>query len=227
MHCYSPEKVLNNIYKSTIENHQGCWLWTKSVFTWGNYGQQKWKGKNWKVHRLIWTLLNGEIPEGLVVRHRCGNRLCCNPIHLEVGTYKENSEDTAIHGNSYFHNLEQDGSSNIMAKLTEDQVYEMRNLYKTGEYSLDTLGKMFNVERKCAERTCRGVAYSCYTKVPGFDWRDSDLIRFNGRFTNKGLELIKFYLDEGLTRKQIMDNFGIESGAMTQLIRKINKNEND
>jgi hypothetical protein len=31
---------------------------------------------------VAWELANGPIPEGLLVRQRCGNRLCCNPSHL-------------------------------------------------------------------------------------------------------------------------------------------------
>lgn len=33
-------------------------------------------------HRVAGELANGSIPEGLLVRQRCGNRLCCNPAHL-------------------------------------------------------------------------------------------------------------------------------------------------
>ncbi len=33
-------------------------------------------------HRLAWQFAHGDIPEGLFVKQRCGNRLCCNPAHL-------------------------------------------------------------------------------------------------------------------------------------------------
>ena len=39
---------------------------------------------------------NKEIPNGFIVRHKCDNRKCCNPEHLELGTYSDNSLDTAI-----------------------------------------------------------------------------------------------------------------------------------
>ena len=36
---------------------------------------------------------NGEITDGLVVRHTCDNRICVNPEHLEVGTHQDNMDD--------------------------------------------------------------------------------------------------------------------------------------
>jgi hypothetical protein len=33
-------------------------------------------------HRVAWELSYGPIPEGVRVRQRCGNRLCCNRAHL-------------------------------------------------------------------------------------------------------------------------------------------------
>jgi hypothetical protein len=36
------------------------------------------------VHRLAWKAAHGEIPHGMQVRHRCGNRACINVEHLEL-----------------------------------------------------------------------------------------------------------------------------------------------
>jgi hypothetical protein len=36
------------------------------------------------VHRLAWKAAHGEIPRGMQVRHRCGNRACINVEHLEL-----------------------------------------------------------------------------------------------------------------------------------------------
>jgi DNA invertase Pin-like site-specific DNA recombinase len=35
----------------------------------------------------------GEIPQGLIIRHKCKSKLCVNPAHLELGTYRQNSLD--------------------------------------------------------------------------------------------------------------------------------------
>jgi hypothetical protein len=52
-----------------------------------------WKSSQYSCHRVAWELENGEIPKGLVVRHKCHNPWCCNHLHLELGTDQDNSND--------------------------------------------------------------------------------------------------------------------------------------
>lgn len=53
-----------------------------------------WRGHRQKVYQLIAWAVAGDIPRrGLVVRHKCDNRLCINPEHLEVGTQSANLRD--------------------------------------------------------------------------------------------------------------------------------------
>jgi hypothetical protein len=44
------------------------------------------------VHRIVYESREGPIPDGLVVLHLCGNRLCCNPDHLATGTAQESAQ---------------------------------------------------------------------------------------------------------------------------------------
>jgi len=46
-----------------------------------------------RVHRWVWEQAMGPIPEGLVVRHRCDNRVCFRLDHLELGTVADNNRD--------------------------------------------------------------------------------------------------------------------------------------
>ncbi len=44
------------------------------------------------VHRVVWTHYNGYIPPKKQIDHRCENRLCCNPLHLQMVTHKRNQK---------------------------------------------------------------------------------------------------------------------------------------
>lgn len=71
-----------------------CWPWQGGASSLHkDRGYFQFEGKRWLAYRLMYTLVNGEIPEGKVVRHKCDNSLCCNPKHLELGTQSENEND--------------------------------------------------------------------------------------------------------------------------------------
>lgn len=67
-----------------------CWLWTGSTRNPNGYGAVKIDGKVVSVHRLFYLKYKGQIPEKMLVSHTCHNKLCVNPEHLILVTYKEN-----------------------------------------------------------------------------------------------------------------------------------------
>lgn len=67
----------------------GCWEWTGAGDK-GNYGQLMIGGVVTKPHRVVYTIIKGEIPDGLELDHLCRNTRCVNPDHLEPVTHKEN-----------------------------------------------------------------------------------------------------------------------------------------
>lgn len=71
-----------------------CIEWTGT--RWNGYGKTTLYGKRMNAHRAAWILANGDIPEGMVVRHKCDNRACVALPHLELGTASDNQLDSVI-----------------------------------------------------------------------------------------------------------------------------------
>lgn len=67
----------------------GCWEWTGSR-THSGYGQLWSKERRGPVpaHRVAYELLVGPVPEGHTLGHRCRNRICVNPAHLETSKFR-------------------------------------------------------------------------------------------------------------------------------------------
>lgn len=104
----------------------GCWEWIASL-TQSGYGAFKAKQVQMRAHRYAYLIYKGEIPVGLIVRHKCDNRKCVNPDHLEIGTNKDNSDDMKQRGRRNDPVGERAGS----AKLTESQVISIRKDRRT------------------------------------------------------------------------------------------------
>lgn len=73
----------------TIDAECGCWLWSRAINNKG-YGRLSINKKQVLAHRYVYETVRGPIPGGLSLDHKCSNRRCVNPDHLEPVTHKEN-----------------------------------------------------------------------------------------------------------------------------------------
>lgn len=136
-------------------SQDSCWLWLGCIDKRFNYGIARYHKKQIRSHRLSYSLSSGEIPEGMVVRHRCDNRRCCNPDHLELGTYADNNRDWQTRL------IDQVGENNFASVLSEKQVTEIRQRCADGEQQKE-LATEFGV--------CGG---SVSQIVTGWTWKHS------------------------------------------------------
>jgi predicted transcriptional regulator len=83
-------KVIDKIQSRYIpEPNSGCWIWMGNIKKNG-YGSLTVGKKNMYAHRLSYETYVGNIPDKMVLDHKCRTRCCCNPNHLEAVTQKEN-----------------------------------------------------------------------------------------------------------------------------------------
>lgn len=66
-----------------------CLIWQGATYR--GYGRVKINGQQVRVHRAVYELAVGAIPDGLTLDHLCRNRACVNVEHLEPCTRGENT----------------------------------------------------------------------------------------------------------------------------------------
>ena len=84
--------ILMKIDRSGGEN--ACWRYSRR----DGYPTFTINGKAYRGSRFIWQMVNGPIPAGYCICHRCDMPWCVNPKHLFCGTYKDNSQDARRKG---------------------------------------------------------------------------------------------------------------------------------
>lgn len=90
------KKIFDKIMSNVIINHDtGCWEWqggTSGKGRGGGYGRMSLDGATVATHICMWINFFGMIPPKKQIDHKCNNRLCCNPDHLQMLTHKQNQK---------------------------------------------------------------------------------------------------------------------------------------
>lgn len=109
----------------------GCLIWLGGVAN--RYGVTTIRRMREYTHRLAWELVNGKVPAGMSVCHRCDVPLCVNPKHLFLGTQADNTRDRTLKGRSCC------GESHHKAKLIKTDVLEIRGALGLSNLTLSAI----------------------------------------------------------------------------------------
>src|SRR4051794_17550282 len=87
------EELWQRILARVEVNEFGCLIWQGCMdrADRSGYPAISIRGRKRSVHRIVYELANGSIPEGLVVHHECHHPECVNVAHLRVATRAYNS----------------------------------------------------------------------------------------------------------------------------------------
>jgi hypothetical protein len=117
----------------------GCKVCTSHARTKDGHVRIQRNGLKTYLHKLVYIQHYGDIPDGLVVRHKCDNPACFNINHLELGTHSDNVADRVARNRSAI------GERNGRSKLKEEDVRFIRN---ATNISNSQLARMFGVDPK-------------------------------------------------------------------------------
>lgn len=117
------------------------------------YGLVYLEGRTSRAHILACEMMFGPRPTGMVAAHSCGRPQCFNPYHLRWATHSENQMDRVAHGTS------NRGSRHASAKLTEDQVREIRRMMAGMRRSNADIARQFGVHPSLLSKMKTGRAW--------------------------------------------------------------------
>ena len=109
-----------------------------------------------QIHRLVWLVYRGPIPQGFIVNHVDLNKQNPKLGNLELTTDKGNAEHAAKHGAPM---NQHKGHKNGNAKFTRKQVLQMRRQFQKGEITVLHVVKIHGVSKTCAYWMLNGRTY--------------------------------------------------------------------
>jgi len=116
----------------TVDMQDVCWTWQGSLHKTTGYGEIGWgKYDKYFAHRISYIVFNNIIPQGILVRHTCDNRLCVNPKHLLLGSHHDNALDSAKRHRQGHQKLNEEAVKVIKWMLKYKYTKGLRNKLKT------------------------------------------------------------------------------------------------
>lgn len=180
--------TLEDTFWRRVRKSTGCWEWTGATKGSGaqQYGRVWYRGRVvGKAHRLAWEIVNGPVPDGLAVLHRCDYPRCVRAEpggngHLFLGTDVDNASDMIAKRRAIWQRTDEAaarwrsaarraprliGEENPQAKLSETMVYEAVVLRGRGVHYRD-LAEHFGVDIASIWRAVNGKTWR-HLAVPG------------------------------------------------------------
>ena len=113
------------------------------------YPRVKWGGRLWRMNRLIYTFVHGDIPDGKVIGHYCNNKGCINPSHLYLTDAATNSSHAARDG------LYKTKEDHPKSKINSDIAETIRQQYDEFGWSQEYIGTLHGIAQSTVSAIIR------------------------------------------------------------------------
>ena len=153
-------QFINMRIKDGKPDQDACWYWKEDAPVSGRDNRPTFTfgGRRYLAYRVVYELHTGEkLEQDEVVRHKCDNKQCCNPFHLEKGSHQENMNDMK--------ERERHG-------LTHHAVRGIKRLLAEAKLSHAQIAENYGVSRQTITAINNGTVYSHVT-IEGDDRSDS------------------------------------------------------
>lgn len=203
------ERFYTKVSKTPTE--RGCLEWLGGLRN--GYG---YFGRRWSAHRVAWTLVNGQIPEGMVIAHQCDNPRCCRVEHLFLATQTDNVRDMDAKGRR----VPPKGERNSCAKITEQDVAAIRSDLYNG-WTLAAIGAQFGIGVSQVSAILRGKNWTHLDEAQGAPhqsaWARGEQAS-KAKLTESDVIAMRSDLYSGWRQVDIARHFGISRGQVAKVL---------
>ncbi|MCI0349091.1 MAG: HNH endonuclease [Acidobacteriales bacterium] len=123
-------------FHAKVERESACWIWQGAL---GGNGYGYFRRE--LAHRISYEMYKGKIPRKKQIDHVCKRSACVNPEHLEIVTSTINTRRGGV------------------AKLTPQQVHEIRTRFVPGIVTQTSLAKEYGVHSSQVSRIVNEKAW--------------------------------------------------------------------
>lgn len=181
-----------------VDDETSCWEWQAGKLKYG-YGRVRVGDKNQLTHRIAWSLIYGEIPEGICVLHHCDNPPCCNPKHLFLGSIADNNADCVAKGR----HIAPCGDAHWSRQHPESRARGDKNGSRTHPEKLNPVRGAFHYYRTRPDEIRRGTAV-------GNAKLNDDIVR----------EIRRLYATGAWTQEALGRKFGVGQATISLIVNR-------
>lgn len=176
------------------------------------------KSKTYRVHQLVALAFIGPCPAGCQINHKDGNKQNNRPENLEYVTGKQNMRHAIETG--LRDSIQIKGDDNPSAKLTEDQVREIKRLLQETKLSQRAIGELFGVEKSIISLIYCGKNWAHVQVAPAADLLVRDVIRKGedhhaAKLNETKVREIKALCGQGVRYSLIAKQYGVSPSLIS------------